>query len=81
MISAKQRPHFRLNKDISIHPDLDARLIEKLEADGYHDISNLLLASMSSSPHALASQHLLSSYGVGEDIASIIGGSSRKAGR
>ena len=69
----KATPAFQIKQGYFNTPDLDARLIEKLEADGYHDISNLLLASISSSPHALASQHLLSSYGVGEDIASIIG--------
>lgn len=54
--------------------DLDKILIENLIKSGFSGLENWSTESSSKSPHALASQVLLDSYGVGEDIASIIGG-------
>lgn len=54
--------------------DLDKILTENLIKSGFSGLGNWSTESSSKSPHALASQVLLNSYGVGEDIASIIGG-------
>jgi CRISPR-associated endonuclease/helicase Cas3 len=54
--------------------DLDKILTENLIKSGFSGLENWSTESSSKSPHAVASQVLLDSYGVGEDIASIIGG-------
>lgn len=54
--------------------DMDKILIENLIKSGFFGLENWSTESSSKSPHALASQVLLNSYGVREDIASIIGG-------
>lgn len=54
--------------------DLDKTLTENLIRAGFSGLEHWSSESSSKSPHALASQVLLNSYGVGEDIASIIGG-------
>lgn len=54
--------------------DLDKLLIENLTRSGFTELENWSIESTSKSPHALAGQVLLNSYGVREDIASIIGG-------
>lgn len=54
--------------------DLDGILTENLIKSGFSRLENWGTEFSSRSHHALASQVLLDSYGVGEDIASIIGG-------
>lgn len=54
--------------------DLDLALLDKLEKAGFKDIHQLSLMDEGKSPHALAAQALLESYGVSKDISSIIGG-------
>ncbi len=53
---------------------MDIQLLEKLEQSGFTKISSLQLSSPKKSHHSLAGQYLLSSYGVQEDISTIIGG-------
>lgn len=67
----KATPAFQCRSNGS---DLDAALREKLEGAGFGDISALRLPSVNKTHHSLAGQTLLASFGVGEDIASIIGG-------
>ncbi len=54
--------------------DLDLMMAEKLTELGFYGLENWSIESSSKTPHALASQVLLYSYGVCEDIASIVGG-------
>ncbi len=68
-------PAFSLRPSVNNQsPDLDKILTENLIKSGFSGLENWSTESSSKSPHALASQVLLDSYGVGEDIASIIGG-------
>lgn len=55
-------------------PDLDRVLVENLMKSGFFGLENWDMEASSKSPHALASQVLLDSFGVCEDIASIAGG-------
>lgn len=70
----KATPAFQTKKGFSNSDDLDIQLLENLERSGFTDISSLQLVSQSKSQHSIAGQYLLSTYGVREDIASIIGG-------
>lgn len=54
--------------------DLDRTLIENMIKAGFSGLNNWSPEHSSKTPHALAGQVLLNSYGVGEDIASIVGG-------
>ena len=54
--------------------DLDKILIENLIKSGFYELEYWNTESSSKSHHALASQVLLNSYDVCEDIASIVGG-------
>lgn len=69
----KATPAFQSKTGFANSPDLDEALVEKLEGAGFTDLKNRHLANPEKSPHALAGQYLLSEYGVGEDIASIVG--------
>lgn len=69
----KATPVFQTKKGFANSTDLDAFLLDRLEAAGFTGIRNHDWASASSSPHALAGEWLLSSYGISEDITSIIG--------
>lgn len=69
----KVTPAFQTKRGFANTADLDFLLVEKLERDGFHGVSTTQLANISSTPHALASQYLLSVHGVGDDIASIVG--------
>lgn len=69
----KATPAFQIKSGFVNSPDLDRFLIEKLEGAGFRGIGSLELASISSSPHALAGQKLLTLYGVSDGIAAIIG--------
>lgn len=72
---AKATPAFSLRPSVNNQsPDLDKILTENLIKSGFSGLENWSTESSSKSPHALASQVLLDFYGVGEDIASIIGG-------
>lgn len=55
-------------------PDLDKILTENLIKSGFPGLESWSTEYSANSPHALASQVLLHSYGVCDDIASIIGG-------
>lgn len=69
----KATPVFQIKTGFANSPDLDSLLIEKLEGAGFSDIRSTRLANPEKSHHALAGHFLLSGYGVGEDIASIVG--------
>ncbi|WMC93085.1 CRISPR-associated helicase Cas3' [Kineothrix sp. MB12-C1] len=72
---AKSTPCFALRPSGNNQSaDLDKILTENLIRSGFTGLENWSTELSSKSPHALASQVLLDSYGVGEDIASIIGG-------
>ena len=54
--------------------DLDQELIDRLRKEGFEDVNLFVGPYGNRSHHALAGQTLLTSYGVRDDIASIIGG-------
>ena len=70
----KATPAFQTQRGFANSDDLDIQLLEKLEQSGFTKISSLQLSSPKESHHSLAGQYLLSSYGVQEDISTIIGG-------
>ena len=70
----KATPVFQIIPCYNHSPDLDVVLWEKLEREGFRDFSALHLTSAKYSHHSLTGQTLLSSFGVQDDIASIIGG-------
>lgn len=70
----KATPAFQTQKGYSNSEDLDLRLLEKLERSGFEGISSLQLASPRKSHHSVAGQYLLYTYGLKEDITTIIGG-------
>lgn len=70
----KATPAFQTMKGYSNSEDLDIALLEKLEKVGFQDISSLCLVSSKCTPHNIASQFLLSTYGVAADLATIVGG-------
>ncbi|MCB5082603.1 CRISPR-associated helicase Cas3' [Streptococcus mutans] len=70
----KATPAFQTQKGYANSEDLDIILLENLEQSGFEGISNVLLASPRKSHHSIAGQYLLYTYGVREDIATIIGG-------
>jgi CRISPR-associated helicase cas3 len=70
----KATPVFQTMKGYSNSNDLDILLLEKLERNGFNGISNLILASPRASRHELAGEYILSTFGVKNDIGSIIGG-------
>lgn len=72
--AAKCSPSFQTKKSYNRSDDLDKRLLEKLEKDGFIGISTLSLTNPNKSLHALAGQVLLESYGVNQSFSSIIGG-------
>ena len=69
----KATPAFQTKKGYKNTKDQDDILIEKLVNDGFEGLDCLKLASAGQSHHSLASQYLLNQYGIGEDIASIVG--------
>ena len=69
----KATPAFQRMYGATNSIDLDYILWEKIESQGFVDFTSLRLSSPRFSHHALAGQTLLTSFGVNEDIASIIG--------
>lgn len=69
----KATPAFQTMEGYNCSKDLEFMLLEKLEREGFKGISNPNLSSPKKTHHALASQCLLSWYGVGDDICSIVG--------
>lgn len=70
----KVTPVFQIKRGYQNSVDLDKVLIEKLLDAGFTGINHLDLPDMQKVPHALAGQTLLASYGVNEDVSSVIGG-------
>lgn len=69
----KATPAFQIKRGHSNVADLDAQLLEKLEQQGYQNLSSMLFSSIDKSPHALAGQYLLTMHGIRNDIASVVG--------
>lgn len=70
----KATPCFSLRRMSNNSIDLDKHVIDKLRKAGFQEIDSWSGELSSKSHHALAGQVLVTSFGVGEDIASIIGG-------
>ena len=70
----KATPAFQAKKSFNYSGDLDGRLLENLEMAGFTGISSLSLESPEKTPHNIAGQNLLLSYGVHRDISILIGG-------
>src|SRR5690625_736816 len=69
----KATPAFQAKQSFYSSIDLDLALLDKLENVGFNGIQQMKLRSERKSPHVLAGQALLESYGVAQDISSIIG--------
>ena len=71
----KATPVFQSKPSFYQSHDLDRELLEKLERDGFVGITKYYgcLMNPEKTPHAIAGQVLLESYGVGSDISSIVG--------
>lgn len=71
----KATPIFQSKPSFTSSRDLDNELLEKLESSGFTDITEYYSRIMdpSATPHAIAGQILLESYGVLSDISSIVG--------
>ncbi len=69
----KCSPAFQTMPGYNNSRDLDDYLIERLESNGFYDLKIFDRASANKSHHALGSECLLSWYGVGDDVASIVG--------
>ncbi|MDU5808793.1 MAG: CRISPR-associated helicase Cas3' [Finegoldia magna] len=69
----KATPAFQLKSFNSDLKDLDNILREKLALIGFEKLEDLKLPDMSMTKHAMASEVILESYGVSEDVASIVG--------
>ena len=71
----KATPVFQNKPSFYCSPDLEFELLEKLERAGFTGITGFYdrLMNPSATPHALAAQALLQSYGVSQDISSIVG--------
>ncbi len=70
----KATPAFQKKEGYDNSKDLNFALLEKLEQAGFNGINELVLASSKHSPHNIAGQFLLFTYGVNSDISTIIGG-------
>jgi CRISPR-associated endonuclease/helicase Cas3 len=71
----KATPAFQIRQNRYVDsPDLDNQLIEKLEKFGFIDIRKLSLINPEQSPHSIATEALLQSYGVNIGVCSIVGG-------
>ena len=69
----KATPAFQIQQGYANSQDLDTYLLERLERAGFQGIADLELASPKSTHHSLAGEYLLASYGLHEDIASMVG--------
>lgn len=71
---AKATPVFQAKPGFNNSPDLDQELVDKLRQEGFDDLTLVKGPNANKSHHSLAGQALLTKYGIGDDIASIIGG-------
>jgi CRISPR-associated endonuclease/helicase Cas3 len=69
----KATASFQVKEGFIPTPDLDAQLLERMERNGFKEVT-VKSTAQNVRPHALAGQAILYWYGVKEDIASIIGG-------
>ncbi len=69
----KATPAFQKKKGFLNASDLDILLLEKLERDGFNEISSVDLTDPEKSSHNIAGQYLLKEYGVKDDISAIVG--------
>lgn len=69
----KSSPVFQTSISYTGKNDFDNLLVERLENDGFANLSNFTDAFRNKSHHTIIGQTLLDFYGVGEDISAIIG--------
>lgn len=69
----KATPSFQAKEGFGNSADLDIRLKENLEKDGFKGISTFNLSNYNKTPHSLAGQSLLELHGVNICISSIVG--------
>lgn len=70
----KATPVFQMKENrFSSSMDLRNQLIDKLEQNGFDELEQFDLINANNSHHALASEVLLSNYGVKDDVGSIAG--------
>ncbi len=70
----KATPSFQTKQSFYASKDLDQQLIDRLLMSGFQDLDKLVLPSINRTKHAVAGQVILSNFGIGDDIASIVGG-------
>lgn len=70
----KATPAFQTKKGFANSPDLDNRLLEKMEMAGFPGISSLNLADPQKTHHSLAGEYILTGFNINQDIGSIVGG-------
>lgn len=70
---AKATPAFQTIKGYQHSEDLDERLLERLNRAGYGISTETFLTDGGKTPHALGGYLLLKNYGVGDDLASVVG--------
>ncbi len=69
----KAIPAFQRMPGYNNSTDLDSFLWERIEGAGFRDFRTLKLTSPEHTHHSVAGQTLLLSFGLGEDLASIVG--------
>lgn len=70
----KATPAFQTKPAYNGDHQLDQLLIEQLMQNGFQDLASLNLSSARESPHALAGEAILESFGVNPTVGAIIGG-------
>lgn len=70
----KATPAFQTKRSFYASTDLDQQLIDGLLKSGFEDLDKLVLPSINRTKHAVAGQVIISHFGIGDDIASIVGG-------
>lgn len=70
----KCTPAFQTMRGYNNSKDLDDYLMERLESSGYKNLKNFDRVLANKSHHTIVGQSILSFFGVGEDVASIVGG-------
>lgn len=70
----KASPVFQRKQSYDGHTSIDAELLEQLERAGFAGITTASLTFPKASPHNLAGEAILNTYGVPDSIAAIVGG-------
>lgn len=70
----KATPAFQLKQSYIHNTDLDRNLIEKLVRNGFTGLDQLNLQNINKTPHALAGEAILETFGLNKSVGAIIGG-------